>query len=103
MGATQETTTLNGVVERCLEKMEKDSMERPHLVDKRMVTQMVAAYLEQQDHHQQQQEILARMADLLGFTTEERNQVGLTQKRRTLVDQEEPTGLNELTDRFVDF
>jgi len=101
--AEQEQTKLNSVVERCLEKMEKDGRERPHLVDKRMVTQMVAAYLEQRDNPRQQQEILARMADLLGFTTAEREQVGLSQRRRTLLEQQEATGLADLTDRFVDF
>jgi len=102
--AKQEQEKLTGVVERCLDKMENESRERPHLVDKRMVTQMVAAFLEQRDHPRAQQEILTRMADLLGFTTAEREQVGLSQKRRTLLEQqEEATGLNDLTDRFVDF
>lgn len=102
--ANLERERLNGVVERCLEKMEKDGRERPHLVDKRMVTQMVAAFLEQRDKPRPQQEILVRMADLLGFTTAEREQVGLSQKRRGLLDQrEDAQGLTELTDRFVDF
>merc|ERR1712129_410042 len=100
----QETQTLNDCVERCLQKMEKDGQERPHLVDKRMVTQMVAAYLEQRDFPRQQLEVLTRMADLLGFTAEERHQVGLTHKKRSILEQEEePTGLAELSDRFVDF
>lgn len=32
-------------------------------VDKRMVTQMLAAYLEQRDHPKAQQEILTKMAE----------------------------------------
>ena len=39
---TCERQKLNDVVERCVEKLEKESRERPHLVDKRMVTQMLA-------------------------------------------------------------
>merc|ERR1712060_529701 len=100
---TQETTTLNDCVERCLEKLEKDGQERPHLVDKRMVTQMVAAFLEQRDNPRQQQEIMARMADLLGFTASEREQVGLSQRRRKLLEQQDASGLAELSDAFVDF
>merc|ERR1719458_100629 len=93
-----EKSALNNVVERCVEKLEKESRERPHLVDKRMVTQMVAAYLEQRDNPREQLEIMSRMADLLGFTTDERKQVGLSQKRRSLLEQEEePTGLAELS------
>ncbi|CAK9115174.1 Uncharacterized protein SCF082_LOCUS53314 [Durusdinium trenchii] len=65
--------------------MEVDSRERPFLVDKRMVTQMLAAYLEQRDHPGPQQEIMAKMADLLGFSTSEREQVGLSQKRSVLI------------------
>lgn len=99
----QEQHSLNAVVERCLTKMEQDSRERPHLVDKRMVTQMVAAYLEQRDHPRQQQEILTKMADLLGFSTSEREQVGLLRKRKALLDQEESGGFADLSDRFVDF
>merc|ERR1711870_51794 len=99
--ARQEQTKLNDVVEQCIAKLEKESQERPHLVDKRMVTQMVAAYLEQRDYPKQQLEIMARMADLLGFTAAEREQVGLSQRRRTLLEQqEEPTGLAELSDAF---
>merc|ERR1712039_1050521 len=100
----EDQAQLTSVVNRCLEKLEKEGQERPHLVDKRMVTQMVAAYLEQRDNPRQQQEIMARMADLLGFTAAEREQVGLSQRRRTLLEQqEEPTGLAELSDAFVDF
>merc|ERR1712203_1299830 len=100
----QEQKTLNSVLEQCLAKLEKEGQERPHLVDKRMVTQMVAAYLEQRDNPRQQQEIMARMADLLGFTAAEREQVGLSQRRRTLLEQQgEPTGLAEPSDAFVDF
>jgi len=101
--AQEEKKTLNGVIERCLGKMEKDSKERPHLVDKRMVTQMLAAYLEQRDNPGPQQEIIAKMADLLGFTSAEREQVGLSQRRKTLADMQEPQGLADLSDRFVDF
>eukprot|EP00930_Biecheleria_cincta_P064306 TRINITY_DN4986_c0_g1_i1.p1 TRINITY_DN4986_c0_g1~~TRINITY_DN4986_c0_g1_i1.p1 ORF type:complete len:1047 (-),score=400.60 TRINITY_DN4986_c0_g1_i1:179-2959(-) len=101
--AKQEQKTLNGVIERCLGKMEKDAQERPHLVDKRMVTQMLAAYLEQRDNPGPQQEIIAKMADLLGFTSAEREQVGLSQRRKTLADMQEPQGLADLSDRFVDF
>ncbi|CAK0891736.1 unnamed protein product, partial [Prorocentrum cordatum] len=46
---------LNGVLQRCLAKLEKEGMERPHLVDKRMVTQMLASYLEQRDNPRQSQ------------------------------------------------
>jgi len=101
--AQAEQEKLREVVDRCLTKMEKEAQERPYLVDKRMVTQMVAAYLEQKHHPRQQHEILARMADLLGFTSAEREQVGLSQKRRGLLDQDESAGLAELSDRFVDF
>ncbi|CAK9114768.1 Uncharacterized protein SCF082_LOCUS53140 [Durusdinium trenchii] len=83
--------------------MEVDSRERPFLVDKRMVTQMLAAYLEQRDHPGPQQEIMAKMADLLGFSTSEREQVGLSQKRKGPIASEEPANLADLTDRFVDF
>jgi len=101
--AEQEKQTLSGVVERCLGKLEKDGRERPHLVDKRMVTQMLAAYLEQRDNPVNQQEIMVKMADLLGFTTAEREQVGLSQRRKTLGELQEPAGLLDLSDRFVDF
>jgi len=99
----QEKDTLHDVVTRCVEKLEKESRERPHLVDKRMVTQMVAAYLEQRDNPRQAQEIMAKMADLLGFTTTEREQVGLTQRRKTLLEHQEPASLSDLADGFVDF
>jgi len=102
--ARKEHTALSGVVEQCIAKLEKESRERPHLTDKRMVTQMLAAYLEQRDNPRQQQEIMVKMADLLGFTTAEREQVGLSQRRRALLGQEdEPVGIVDLTDRFVDF
>jgi hypothetical protein len=102
--AEQEKASLSSVVERCVEKLEKESRERPHLVDKRMVTQMLASYLEQNDNPDTQWEIMAKMADLLGFTTQEREQVGLTKARRSLLErQEEPANLSELGDRFVDF
>lgn len=102
--AKKEQEKLSGIVERCLEKMERESRERPHLVDKRMVTQMLAAYLEQRDHPTAAQEIMFKMADLLGFTTAEREQVGLSMRRRTLLEQQDdPASLSELTDRFVDF
>jgi len=68
-----------------------------------MVTQMVAAYLEQRDNPRQAQEIMAKMADLLGFTTTEREQVGLTQRRKTLLEHQEPASLSDLADGFVDF
>merc|ERR1712060_767934 len=104
VAAQQEVQTLNSVVERCVEKLEQDGRERPHLVDKRMVTQMLAAYLEQRDNPTASQEIMSKMADLLGFTTAEREQVGLSQRRRTLLEQQvDPASLAELTDRFVDF
>ena len=61
--AREEAKKLNGVVERCLAKMEAESRERPFLVDKRMVTQMLAAYLEQREHPGPQQEILQKMAE----------------------------------------
>jgi len=98
----EEQKNLNTVVERCLAKMEIDSRERPFLVDKRMVTQMLAAYLEQRDHPKAQQEILTKMADLLGFSTSEREQVGLSHKRKSPLT-EDPADLSDLTDRFVDF
>jgi len=102
--AQLEHTKLNGVVEQCIAKLQKESQERPHLVDKRMVTQMLAAYLEQRENPRQQQEIMSKMADLLGFTAAEREQVGLAQRRRTLLEQQdEAAGLADLTDRFVDF
>merc|ERR1712137_1427325 len=94
--AEEEKRNLNSVVERCVAKLEKDAHERPHLVD-RMVTQMLAAYLGNQKN---QQEIIVKMADLLGFTTAEREQIGLAQRRRSLLEQQEPGGL---TDLFVDF
>lgn len=100
--AQEEQKSLNGVVERCLAKMEMDSRERPFLVDKRMVTQMLAAYLEQSNHPKAQHEILTKMADLLGFSTSEREQVGLSQKRKGPLS-DDPANLSELTDRFVDF
>ncbi|CAJ1418956.1 unnamed protein product [Effrenium voratum] len=103
VGAQEEQKALNAVVERCLAKMEVDSRERPFLVDKRMVTQMLAAYLEQRENPGPQQEILHKMADLLGFTTSEREQVGLSHKRKTPLQMEEAAGLTDLTDRFVDF
>ncbi|CAE7516329.1 unnamed protein product [Symbiodinium natans] len=99
----EELKSLNAVVERCLSKMEAESRERPFLVDKRMVTQMLAAYLEQRENPGPQQEILHKMADLLGFTSAEREQVGLSQKRKTPLQMQEPQGLADLTDRFVDF
>jgi len=100
----EEKRALSGVVDRCVEKLERDSRERPHLVDKRMVTQMVAAYLEQRENPRQAQEIIAKMADLLGFTSAEREQVGLSQQRRTLAQLlEEPASLADLSDRFMDF
>merc|ERR1712060_319502 len=103
VAAQQEVQTLNSVVERCVEKLEQDGRERPHLVDKRMVTQMLAAYLEQRDNPRQREEIMTKMADLLGFTTAEREQVGLVQRRRTLAENDEPAGLLDLADRFADF
>merc|ERR1719414_1216223 len=90
------------LVERCVAKLEKESLERPFLVDKRMVTQMMAAYLQQRDYPKQQLEIASKMADLLGFTIAERELVGLKDKRRTLLEPS-PTGLMDLTSRFVDF
>merc|ERR1712190_611147 len=99
----QEKLKLSDVVERCVEKLEKESRERPHLVDKRMVTQMIAAYLEQRDTPRQSQEIMARMADLLGFTAAEREQVGLSQRRKTLLEQQEPASFADIADGFVDF
>eukprot|EP00928_Gymnodinium_smaydae_P036369 TRINITY_DN25433_c1_g4_i1.p1 TRINITY_DN25433_c1_g4~~TRINITY_DN25433_c1_g4_i1.p1 ORF type:complete len:549 (-),score=177.86 TRINITY_DN25433_c1_g4_i1:36-1682(-) len=102
--AEEEKKALGGVVDRCVEKLEKDSRERPHLVDKRMVTQMIAAFLEHRDKPRQAQDIMAKMADLLGFTSAEREQVGLSQQRRSLLRQtEDPTNLSELSDRFMDF
>eukprot|EP00929_Paragymnodinium_shiwhaense_P029135 TRINITY_DN16768_c0_g1_i2.p1 TRINITY_DN16768_c0_g1~~TRINITY_DN16768_c0_g1_i2.p1 ORF type:complete len:738 (-),score=305.87 TRINITY_DN16768_c0_g1_i2:98-2311(-) len=102
--AEEEKKSLAGVVDRCVEKLEKDSMERPHLVDKRMVTQMLAAYLEQKDNPLASYEIMNKMADLIGFTMQEREQCGLSQQRRKLAQQlEEPTDLVDLSDRFVDF
>jgi len=102
--ALQEKQQLSGIVERCVEKLEKESRERPHLVDKRMATQMLAAYLEQRDNPREQQEILTKMADLLGFTAAEREQVGLTQRRKRLdPEAEEPSDFSDLTDRFVEF
>uniref|UniRef100_A0A7S0ZXR3 PDZ domain-containing protein n=1 Tax=Noctiluca scintillans TaxID=2966 RepID=A0A7S0ZXR3_NOCSC len=98
----QERDALKNVVERCVAKLEKESLERPFLVDKRMVTQMMAAYLQQRDYPKQQLEIASKMADLLGFTIAERELVGLKDKRRTLLEQS-PTGLMDLTSRFVDF
>ncbi|CAE7943965.1 unnamed protein product [Symbiodinium sp. KB8] len=99
----EELKSLNSVVERCVAKMEAESRERPFLVDKRMVTQMLAAYLEQRENPGPQLEILNKMADLLGFTSAEREQVGLSQKRKTPLQMQEPQGLADLTDRFVDF
>jgi len=102
--ALREKEQLSGIVERCVEKLEKESRERPHLIDKRMATQMIAAYLEQRENPKEQQEILAKMADLLGFTAAEREQVGLVQRRRRInPDAEEPSDFNDLTDRFVEF
>mmetsp|Transcript_24118 Transcript_24118/g.55696 ORF Transcript_24118/g.55696 Transcript_24118/m.55696 type:complete len:301 (-) Transcript_24118:90-992(-) len=102
--ALQEKQHLSGIVERCVEKLEKESRERPHLVDKRMATQMLAAYLEQRENPREQQEILNKMADLLGFTAAEREQVGLTQRRKRLdPEAEEPSDFSDLTDRFVEF
>eukprot|EP00747_Dinoflagellata_sp_TGD_P095931 gnl/TRDRNA2_/TRDRNA2_166667_c2_seq1.p1 gnl/TRDRNA2_/TRDRNA2_166667_c2~~gnl/TRDRNA2_/TRDRNA2_166667_c2_seq1.p1 ORF type:complete len:618 (+),score=186.22 gnl/TRDRNA2_/TRDRNA2_166667_c2_seq1:1-1854(+) len=101
--AQKEKEQLNGIVERCVEKLEKESRERPHLVDKRMVTQMLAAYLEQRDNPRQAEEIMNKMADLLGFMSAEREQVGLSHKRRGLSDQQEAAGLDDLADHFVDF
>merc|ERR1712135_178286 len=98
----QERDALKNVVERCVAKLEKESLERPFLVDKRMVTQMMAAYLQQRDYPKQQLEIASKMADLLGFTIAERELVGLRDKRRTLLEPS-PTGLMDLTSRFVDF
>ncbi|CAE7220784.1 unnamed protein product [Symbiodinium sp. CCMP2592] len=106
----QELKSLNSVVERCVAKMEAESRERPFLVDKRMVTQMLAAYLEQRENPGEEVQalerhpaILNKMADLLGFTSAEREQVGLSQKRKTPLQMQEPQGLADLTDRFVDF
>lgn len=102
--AQQEQAQLRGVLDRCLQRMEKEGQERPHLVDKRMVTQMVAAYLEQRDHPKQQQEIMSRMADLLGFTTQEREQVGLASRRKSLIEhQDEPEDLEDFAKLFVNF
>lgn len=100
--AQKEKASLSDVIQRCVEKLEKESQERPHLVDKRMVTQMMAAYLEQRDNPREQQEITARMADLLGFTAAEREQCGLRDVRRGLRTPGED-GVEELTNAFVDF
>lgn len=101
--AEEEKVALNGVVERCLEKLHREGQERPHLVDKRMVTQMLAAYLEQRDNQKRRDEVMAKMADLLGFTAGEREQVGLLQKRKSLSLEPEPLSFEELTNQFVDF
>jgi len=98
---SQGRQTLNDVVERCVEKLEKEGRERPHLVDKRMVTQMLAAYLEQRDNPRHREEIMAKMADLLGFTTAEREQVGLAQRRKTLLEQQDEGG--DLGNQLLDF
>lgn len=100
----EEKRSLNAVVDRCVEKLEKDSRERPHLVDKRMVTQMIASFLEQRDNPANAFEIMSKMADLLGFTAAEREQVGLAYGRKSLMTRmEEPSNLAELSDRFMDF
>lgn len=101
--ALREKTATDDVARRCLEKLQHEGLERPHLVDKRMVTQMLAAYLEQRDNQKARDEVMARMADLLGFTAAERAQVGLSQKRKGLSLEPEPVSLEELTNQFVDF
>jgi len=102
--AIQERDSLNTVVERCVEKLEKESRERPFLVDKRMVTQMLASFLEQRNNPSASSEIMAKMADILGFTTAEREQVGLAKGRKKLLElREEPVGLAQLGDLFGGF
>merc|ERR1719161_792743 len=99
----KEKEALDDVVKRCLDKLQKIGLEQPYQVDKRMVTQMIAAFLEQRDNPRNQNEVMAKMADLLGFTSAERAQVGLKDKRKGLSLEPEPASFEELTAQFVDF
>lgn len=78
----KEKEEISRMVEGCIEKLEKETSERPHLCDKRLVTQMLASYLEQQGNPRQQLEICSKMADVLGFSMSERQQVGLSQRAK---------------------
>merc|ERR1719329_753202 len=73
--ALKEKDEMSRLVEGCVEKLEKETRERPHLCDKRLVMQMLATYLEQQGNPRQQLEICSKMADVLGFSMSERQQV----------------------------
>jgi len=63
------------VSHQAIYKLRKDMEDRPFLVDKRMCVQMLVAYLNAPKSSNI--EILQRMADSLGFTKEERQQLGL--------------------------
>lgn len=81
----EEKGKLSGDLNRYLQKMEKYGEERAHMVDKRLVVHMVGTFMAKRDELTHHEEILARMADVLGFTLEERSEVGFVVKSDDMV------------------
>jgi len=76
---SQANFRLNIELGRCMDELRKVAAERPFLWDRRLVTQGLCVYLEQRDRSTRA-EVLARLADTLEFTLEERERLGVTRK-----------------------
>jgi len=97
-----ENASLNAAVEQCVRKLQERPDESPFMVDKRLVIQMVIALVEQGSTPAKQHEIKQRMADSLGFTQVEREQIGVLPKAQRLSDSARYV-VGGLADMFVEF
>eukprot|EP00397_Hematodinium_sp_SG-2012_P001540 GEMP01001543.1.p1 GENE.GEMP01001543.1~~GEMP01001543.1.p1 ORF type:complete len:1430 (+),score=500.16 GEMP01001543.1:353-4642(+) len=93
----EELRNAQDVSHQAIAKLRRDMEDRPFLIDKRLCVQMLMQYFSAP--YDTRAEILCRMADSLGFTQEDREQLGI--KKRVLGRNDRNSG--NFGDAFLDF
>lgn len=108
----KENTELGTMVQKCLEKIQRDLSDKPHWVDRRVVCSALGTLLKDLETIDENNEKATDMhlsarqkiGDVLGLTYEERSSVGLLSVPTRLVDEDgSPSRGPSISEDFVSF
>jgi hypothetical protein len=109
-----ENAELGGMVQKCLEKIQRDLSDKPHWVDRRMVTRAIGNFLLELDNLDESSSSKAKgidvhlsarqkLGDVLGLTEEERVSMRLLSYPSRLDGLDAKAGTSSISKDFVEF
>lgn len=108
-----ENAELGGMVQKCLEKIQRDLSDKPHWVDRRVLTRAIGNFLSELDNLDESSSkangidvhLRARqkLGDVLGLTEEERVGMRLLSYPSRLEGLEEKGGKSSISKDFLEF